>query len=486
MLALRTAEGQIVPAHTKSWPLAAAQGVQSRALWRPNSTMTMLGGAQQNFDQLYWSQPWVHTVVNKLTRSIARLPLKTYEYDEKHNLSEAPRSPIAKCFRNPWPRAGAFHWKEYLMGSLCVWGNATFVKFRGGKGNTPIELWPMPFQRVTIIEGRTEPIIAYQYMGNNTSGAVGQRPITFLPEDIVHFSWFNPDGHPWGRSPLEALATTIALENAGQRYALSAFGNNARPASFITSEDRLTFEQRETLKREIEAAYGGPDNAFKVALLDNGLDWKPIGGKLGESGLVENRKLSREEVCAVYDIPPPLVGILDQATYSNISEQHVMLYQTTIAPILSMLEDTVNAQFTNEDAWSDFTVKFDMGDVVRGDFDKRTQGIQREFMAGTLTPNEGRAIQGRSPFGDPDDMQNPANWIYVPVNTAPVNEDGIVQPVKAPAPPAADTSAEDTPAADEPAAAEPAKAADEKPAPRKRLTQKKKLEEILALTGPDF
>jgi HK97 family phage portal protein len=503
MLALRTANGHVAPVQSKSWPLAQAQGVASRSYWRPQSTMQLLGGGLANYDQLYWSQPWVFAAVNKLVRSISRLDMKTYSFSQDGKKVEAPKSAPAKVFRAPYPRAGQWQWKEFLVGSLCIWGNATFVKFRGGNGQTPIELWPMPFQRVTVIEGRNEPIVAYQYMGNNTSGNLAQKPITFLPEDVVHFSYFNPDGHPWGRSPLEALQTTLALENAGQRYALSSFGNAARPASFIKSENRMTTEQKNQLRAEIDAAYGGPDNAFKVALLDAGLDWQPIGGKVNESGLIENRQLSREEVCAVFDIPPPLVGILDNATYSNISEQHVMLYMTTIAPILTMIEDTITAQFLGvEQAWDgQFAVKFDMGDVVRGDYDKRTQGIQREFMAGSLTPNEAREIQGRSPHGDPDDKENPANWLYVPVNTAPVTEEGIMQPVRLPnpsnpnprdpilsAPVNADPNAETVaPANQEPSAqdvqaAETARATGGKSAKPRRTSQAKKIEEILTLT----
>jgi hypothetical protein len=107
-------------------------------------------------------------------------------------------------------------------------------------------------------------------------------------------------------------------------------------------------------------------------------------------------------------------------------------------------------------------------------------------MAGTLTPNEGRALQGRSPYGDPDDEQNPANWLYVPVNTAPVKEDGIMQPIKmtrgsdAPPEPAPEEPAEEPAAEAAPAKAEKKKPA-EKKAPRKRLSQKAKLEEIAAL-----
>lgn len=432
MLALRTPSGKTVGAYQqKSWPLSGSQGPSPRIFNASPQSLRLLGGRIANYPELYWTQPWVHAVVNKLVRGVARLELKTYEYDDNRTPVEAPMSVPAKVLRAPYPRAGSFQLKEFIMGSLCVYGNATLIKFRGGAGRTPQELWPMPFSRVSIIEGRERPIEAYQYAGLNTAGAIGMKPLYFLPEDVVHFSWFNPDGKPWGRSPLEALATALALEDGGQRYALSSFANNARPSSFITSTNKMTKEQRDNLRNEIESAYGGPDNAFKVALLDNGLDWKPIGHSARDSSLIELRKLSREEVCAVYDIPPPLVGILDNATYSNISEQHVMLYQTTIAPILTALEDTLNAQFANEDAWAPLFQKFDMGDVVRGNLKERSESYQRLFMSGGLTPNEQRVMEGRKPIGNLEDEQNPANMIYVPVNTAPVGQEGMLTPLKA-------------------------------------------------------
>lgn len=425
MLALRTPGGRTVYA-SKSWPLAGSTGTAPRIFNQLPSRLDLIGSSA-TYSQLYWSQPWVYSVINKIVRGVSRLDLKTYEFDESRTPKEDPTAVPAKVLRAPYPRAGAFQLKEFIMGSLCVYGNATLVKFRGGSGRTPQELWPMPFQNVTIIEGREQPIAAYQYQAT-----LGGKPITFLPEDVLHFSWFNPDGKPWGRSPLEALAATLALEDAGQRYSLSYLGNNARPASFIVSENKLTKEQRDTLKVEIESAYGGPDNAGKVALLDNGLDWKPIGQTARESSLIETRKLSREEVCTVYDMPPPLVGILENATYSNIDTQHIMLYMDTFAPLCHMLEDTMNAQFIMaEPAWDGYFCRFDMDAVLRGNLEQRSQSYQRQFMSGGLTPNEQRILEGRAPIGDQNDPNNPANQIYVPVNTAPVTPDGV-KPIQAP------------------------------------------------------
>jgi len=369
--------------------------------------------ANATYETIYRRQLWVYVCTNKIARSLASLPLKVYEGEVEGEREYAPRSAPAKVLRRPYPRARTYQLILSIVGHLCVYGNATCVKFRGGNGRTPAQLWPMPWRNVEVIQGSRQPIDGYVYTAN------GVRKV-FHPDDVVHFTWFNPNpDQPWGVSPIEPLATTLVLENAGQRYAISSFGNAARPASFIASERNLSKKQRDELRDEINAAYGGPENAFKVALLDNGLDWRPLGGSASDAQLVDNRKLSREEVCAAFDIPPPMVGILDHATYSNIDKQHWMLYQDTFAPWCEMLEDTLMAQvIDNEPAWDGFFVKFDLDAKLRGNYDQRSTSHQRQLLSGAATPNELRRLEDREPIDDPA-----ADAIYVPANLVAVSAD---------------------------------------------------------------
>jgi HK97 family phage portal protein len=409
MLVLRTTRGLNEAA--KSWPLADQRppfGYSNVAGRSQGDVLEMLGGASATFELLYRRQVWVYVVVNKLARACARLPLKTYaKSDATGEREEEPTSAVAKLLRKPWPLARSFKFTESLVSNLGIYGNATFVKFRGGNGKTPAEIWPLPWRQLEVILGDDRPIEAYRWRGRT-----GRTKI-FLPDDVLHFAWFNPNpDEPWGISPLESLATTLALENAGQRYAIASFGNAARPASFIQSQRNMSKNQRAELRLEIDEAYGGPENAFKVALLDNGLDWKPLGFSSSEAQLVDNRKLSREEVCAAYDIPPPMVGILDHATYSNIDQQHWMLYMDTLAPILGMAESVLMSQLIDpEPAWDGFFVEYEMDAVLRGNFEQRSQSYLRQLQSGVATPNELRKLENRPPIDDPA-----ADAIYLPIN----------------------------------------------------------------------
>lgn len=407
-LALRTPSGRTVG--SKSWPLAGGNPVQNA--WTQGHSLTTL---QQNntFDLLYRRQPWVYICVNKLSRAIGRLPLKTYSMSAATGERQEERTiPLAKLMEKPWPLNRQYCMSEYIVATLAVYGNCTLVKFRGGNGQTPIELWPLPWPQVEVLVGVDTPIEGYRW-----TGRTGLRRV-FLPEDVVHFKYYNPNpDQPYGVSPLEPLANTLALEDSAQRYGISSFGNAARPASFIKSERNLTRQQRRELREEIEQSYGGPENAFKVALLDNGLDWKPLAFSASEAQLVDMRRISREEVAAVYDIQPPMIGILDRATYSNISEQHWMFYMDTLAPICNLIEDTFQAQLIDvEPAWDGAFVEYYMDAVLKGHIEQRSQSYQRFLQSGVYTPNELREMENEEPIDDPA-----ANAIYLPVNMNPVS-----------------------------------------------------------------
>ena len=102
------------------------------------------------------------------------------------------------------------------------------------------------------------------------------------------------------------------------------------------------------LREDVEELYAGPENAGKPALLPPGLDWKPIGHTAVEAELIDQRQVAREEVAAVYQIPPPMMGILDNATYSNIETQREMAYTMALGPPLVLIEQSLTSMIARD------------------------------------------------------------------------------------------------------------------------------------------
>ena len=112
-----------------------------------------------------------------------------------------------------------------------------------------------------------------------------------------------------------------------------------------------------------------------------------------EMQYIQGRKLNREECCAVWDVPPPAVQILDRATFSNITEQMRSLYRETMAPRLEAYEDTLHSQLAIPDFSADGALyaEFEMDAVLRGSFEMRIEAKAKAIQTGQITPAESRA-----------------------------------------------------------------------------------------------
>lgn len=383
----------------KAWPIAnigrgGLETLVSRA------SIDLVGGGVAGYEAIYRSQPWVAICVNKLARGVARLPLKAYgrEGDDRTRLRDHP---LPELVRRPYPRSSRQALMEATVGSVALFGNALWAKWRPRLGQPPAEVWPLDWRQVEVVGGSREPIDHYVYRG-----PAGER--RFNPDDVVHFRWWAPSGDV-GVSPLEPLRVTLTLEDAAQRDAIAAFRNAVSPSATVSTDATLTEEQRQQLMAVMAARHQGPENARRVIFLENGLKIEPFGQNAEESRAIEFRHLTREEVAAVYDIPPPIIGILDRATFSNVTEQHRMFYMDTLAPWLGMIEEALSAQLIEPEraAWGDAFLEFDLAEVLKGDVKERSEAYARWINAGVYTPNELRALENRPALPGGDDLLVP-------------------------------------------------------------------------------
>lgn len=398
-----------VPAKGSPFPTGPRQSLM------PGAGIIELLTRQQRaatFEAMYRRQPWVYSVVNKLVKSTARLPLKTYEWldDEQEGRRRTRKHPLARLLNRPYPRASGWTFKSLTAWNLCVHGNAVLLKVRPGPGAPPVQLWPLPWRHVEVIhEGRLEPL-AYAYHWSDGS-------ILYIdPADVVHVQWLGPDGMI-GASPMAALASTLAIEDGATAYIRHLFENQARPSGAFTTKNKLDEKTFPRLRAELERLYAGVENAGRFGIFDQDLEFKSIETTAQDSGLVEIRKLSREEVCAAFDISPPMVGILERSTFNNIIELHKQLYGDSIGPILAVIEETLDAQLVEPDFGTGLFVEFDPGEFVRADVFARAEAAQKLLAAG-WTINELRALDNKPPLSDPL-----ADIPFVPLNLAPLGTD---------------------------------------------------------------
>ena len=107
----------------------------------------------------------------------------------------------------------------------------------------------------------------------------------------------------------------------------------------------------------------------------------------GDVQLIETRKLSREEICGIFRVPPHMIADLSRATFSNIEEQTLDFYRSAIYPYIKGFESRMNFSLLG-DSTREF--RFEVGELLRGDFAGEVEAYKKLLEIGVMSPNEVR------------------------------------------------------------------------------------------------
>ncbi len=160
-----------------------------------------------------------------------------------------------------------------------------------------------------------------------------------VPAGALHMSLFHPLDDHYGFPPLEAALTGLDIHNAAGRWNKALLDNSARPSGALVYAPKeggnLTDEQFDRLKAELEEGYSGAARAGRPLLLEGGLDWRAMGLTPKDMDFVEARNGASREIALAFGVPPMLLGIPGDNTYSNYQEANRAFYRLTVLPLVA-------------------------------------------------------------------------------------------------------------------------------------------------------
>lgn len=369
-----------------NYPLAPQAFSETAPQFWPSYFVPKLGmtleTAFASYGQLYRVQPWVYTAVNKVASSIARLGVAVWDESPADGQELDLDAPFAKLMANPCPTLDPYSFWAWTASTIEVYGETYWIRLREGRGNQTSGFIPMHPSLVQIFRD-TGGEEAYRFMGR--PGEV------FSRDDIVAFRTFNPDNTMRGMSRLEPLRLTLLNEDSSRRSMAASWKNSARPSGYISSERELGTEGRKRLKKAFESEHQGSGNRGRVVVLEDGVTFTSAEFNAEEMAYIEGRKLNREEVAAVMDLPPTAIQILDHATFSNVTENMRSLYRDSMAPRIEFIESCVNWQ-VGAGFNGPKVMKFAVAEQLRGAFEQRAEAVAKLIQSGVYTPAEARQL----------------------------------------------------------------------------------------------
>ncbi|WP_027500814.1 phage portal protein [Rhodococcus sp. UNC363MFTsu5.1] len=356
------------------------------------------------YEEIWRKQPAVRTAVTFLARNIAQLGLHSFRREGDTDRKRLTDHPLPLLIGKPNMWTTRYRLMSGLVHDLGIYDRAFWQKVKTSDGG--LGLIRLPPSAVTP---KGDDWLTPQTF--EVKGSKGTREMS--ADQLIYFRGYAPNDD-FGTSPIEALRQILAEEWHSSRSREQTLRNGARLSGYLqrpTGAPRWESETRDRFRESWRAQYTGDGPAAGgTPILEDGMTFNPVSQTSEQLQYVEARKLTREEVAAAYFIPPPMVGLLDNATFSNITEQHKMLYQDTLGPWLTMIADELALQLIPDlpDSGRVY-VEFNLAEKLTGSFETRSDSMFRAAGAPWLTVNEIRAMDNRPPIDGGDVLVRPLN-----------------------------------------------------------------------------
>ena len=332
----------------------------------------------------------VYSCVRILAEAVAGLPLHLYRYKEDGGKEKAIDHPLYLLLHDePNPEMSSFVFRETLMTHLLLWGNAYAQIIRNGKGEV-IALYPLMPDRMTVDRDRDGKLYYEYTVSTDDAPTVKGTVVRLKPSDVLHIPGLGFDGLV-GYSPIAMAKNAIGMAIACEEYGAKFFANGAAPGGVLEHPGTIKDPQR--VRESWQSTFGGSGNSNKIAVLEEGMKYTPIGISPEQAQFLETRKFQINEIARIFRVPPHMVGDLEKSSFSNIEQQSLEFVKYTLEPWLVRWEQSIQRTLFSPEEKKRYFAKFNVEGLLRGDYASRMSGYATARQNGWMSANDIRELE---------------------------------------------------------------------------------------------
>lgn len=332
----------------------------------------------------------VYSCVTLIAGDIGKVCLRLME--RKGRIwQEAVDRDISPVLRKPNHYQTRQQFIETWVISKLLHGNAYILKMRDGRG-VVVSLYVLDPNRVTPLVA-PDGSVYYQLQRDDLSKLANDMP-AIPAKEIIH-DRMECLFHPLvGISPLFAALLSAKQGLRIQQNSERFFRNQSRPGGMLTAPDTIDDETAARLKAEFEKNFSG-ENIGRLFVAGDGLEYRAMSDNALNSQLVEQLKLSAEQVCSAFHVPAYMIGAGPTPSYNNIEALNMQYYSQCLQKLFNAIEDLLDDGLG---LWaSNYRTEFDLEELLRMDSAARVKAAAERVGAGIAAPNEERERLGLPP-----------------------------------------------------------------------------------------
>ena len=371
-------------------------------------------------DQLRAGFGWVYACISAISDAVARAQLRLYKIDKDSEIEEVLDHPLLELLWRVNDFTSQYDHFSLTQQYLDLTGEAPWFVDRGESGmEDPKTILLLRPDRLTIKQSKDKnaksPIEKYVYKLDFGG------EIDIKPEELVFLRYPDPANSFRGKGTLAAAARTVDIDEFSEEFNKRFFYNSARPDSVLQSDQKLSAQQRESLRSSIKKLYQGLDKAHKTLILESGLEWKPMALTQKDMDFMKQQEHTARKILALFRVPKAILGMAEDVNLANAKIGEYVFAKWTVKPklerVVAQLNEFFLPMFKNSQG---LFLSFD--DPVSQDMSANITKYDSALGKGWMTINEIRAEQNLEDVGEDGDI------IYVPNAIVPLDMAGQVQP----------------------------------------------------------
>lgn len=334
----------------------------------------------------------VSRCIDILSDSIAKMPFYVYDSRTRQRVDH-PVMQLLSLRPNQWQTP--FDMRKQLEAERVSRGNGVAWIRRDRSTLQPLEIVPIPFGFWNV-----------QLLADGSLLYFMEHPFTHEPimcgrMDVIHVKAYSRDGYR-GIGYLERAEEVIRTGKAAQEYSAAYYMNGGQPSGILRTDSDLggnvkvknpdgterEISKKDRIREEWEKRHNGPANAQRIAVLDMGLDYKPLSISNRDAQFVEQSDLSVADIGRFFGVPLYKLMAGKQSYSSN--EQNAIEYVVgTLHPNAVIWEqEQLYKLLPPQDIDRGLRIHGNLMGELRGDFQSRGAWYKDMREIGVLSVND--------------------------------------------------------------------------------------------------
>ena len=366
------------------WTIARTKGLQLAPLsnsggWWPIIRESFTGAWQANVEVTAGSALSyfaVYACYRLITTDIGKLCLRLVEQDRYGVWSETESPAFSPVLRKPNRYQTINKYVEQYIGSKLSNGNAYVLKARDQRGVVN-GLHVLDPTRVTPLVTPSGDVY-YELKRDDLSG-LPQEQIIVPAREIIHDTYIAPYHPLIGLSPIYACGLAamqgLSIQNGSKTFSDNGFN----PSGMLTAPGAIGDETAKRLLATIANKKAG-----ETLVGGDGLKYEQFTMSAVDAQLIEQLRMTAEQVCSAFGVPPYLVDIGPPPPYANFEPLLLKYHSQCIQSLTTNFEKAHDEGLglSEKIDGRQLGTEFDIDDLIWMDTSTRVTAAQTSIKSG--------------------------------------------------------------------------------------------------------